>query len=412
MRTRTSGLAVPVLLSTLLASTVLPAYAQAGPAMADDPTASSARQRLPGHRRFLLAAVGAVVGLAPALLATGREDSRGACSSRTCISVVGGSMGAAAGYLLGRDLDRAAAARAARGPALRLPTQRVELDLVPETVDAYEGGAIVIGRDGIVMVGRDQTARRRGGTIRGVTSVAALPAYDAMLAATGAGIYSFALSGSDADGRMVLRGDGIALEPVAADQVVLSSSNLVRRLRLSGRGTMLELAEEARIEGGGLSAALAFAPQAGVLWTQSGDRVVARTTQLEEIGSIELPAIGRTISISGGRALVTAGTAGLFLLDVQQPSAPRLLGQVQGIGFVFDAVLDGDTAYVAGGRSGLLVLDVTDPAAARVVGVASNLGFVSSVALAPDGQVYVTDREGERLYMVQPRTSDSAAREH
>jgi len=407
----TSGLAVPVVLSTLLASTVLPAYAQAGPGAANDPTASSTRQGLPGHRRFLLATVGAAVGLVPALLATEREDSRGSCMSRSCISAVGASMGAVAGYLLGRDLDRSAAARAARGPALRLPSQRVELDLVPEAVDAYEGGAIVIGRDGIVMVGPDQSVRRRGGTIRGVTSVAAVPAYDAMLAATSSGIYSFALTGSETQGRMVLRGDGVALQSVAADQVVLSSSNLVRRLRLSGRGPMLELAEEARVEGGGLATALAFAPQAGVLWTLNGDRLVARTTQLQEIGNITLPAIGRTISISGGRALVAAGTAGLFLLDVQQPSAPRLLGQVRGIGFVFDAVLDGDTAYVAGGRSGLLVLDVTDPAAARVVGVASNFGFVSSVALAPDGQVYVTDREGERLYLVQPRTSGSAARE-
>jgi len=192
---------------------------------------------------------------------------------------------------------------------------------------------------------------------------------------------------------------------------VLSSSNLLRRLRLSGHGALPELTEEARLESDGLSTAFAYAPQTGILWAVSGDRVVARTTQLEEIGSVALPAIGRTISLSGGRALVAAGTAGLFLLDVQQPSAPRVLAQVRGIGFAFDAVLDGDTAYVAGGRAGLLVLDVTDPTAPRVVGAASNLGFVSSVALAPDGQVYVTDREGARLFVVQPRASGQAARE-
>ena len=413
MRTRASGLAVPLLLCSLVASSVLPAFAQSAPARTDDPTAPPARQAMAGHRRLLLAVVGTAIGVVPALIATERSDSRGLCSSRGCIATVGGTMGAVAGYLLGRDLDEAAAARAARGPSLRLPAQRIELDLVPESVDAYEAGAIVIGRDGIVMVDRDQTVRRRGGTIRGVSAVAALPAYDAVLAATASGIYSFSLSGPDTDGRMVMRGAGVALEPIAANEVVLSSSDLVRRLRLSGHGAMLELAEEARAEGGGLSTALVFAPQAGVLWMLNGSRLIARTTQLEEIGYVELPAIGRTISISGSRALVAAGSSGLFLVDIQQPSAPRLLGQVRGIGFAFDAVLDGNTAYVAGGREGLLVLDVTDPAAARVVGVASGFGFVSSVALAPDGRMYVTDREGERLYLVQPRaTGESAASGH
>src|SRR5690606_17888179 len=134
MRTRMSGLAVPVLVCTLLTSTVLPAFAQGG-AATSDPSVSSTRERMPGYRRFLLAAVGGAVGLLPALLSEEREDSRGSCSSRRCISAVGASMGVAAGYLLGRDLDRSAAARAEYGPTLRLPAQRVDLDLVPEIVD-------------------------------------------------------------------------------------------------------------------------------------------------------------------------------------------------------------------------------------------------------------------------------------
>lgn len=413
MRAKVSGFIAPVVLATLVVSNVGPASAQTAPATPNDPTDSFGRAELVGSRRYILGVVGLAAGVIPAVLFADRGEGRSPCSSHACLTVVSGGMGALAGYLIGRDLDHAAAVRAARGPELRLPMQRIELELLPEAVDAYEAGAIVIGRDGIVMVDRDQTVRRRGGTIRGVSAVAALPAYDAVLAATASGIYSFSLSGPDTDGRMVMRGAGVALEPIAANEVVLSSSDLVRRLRLSGHGAMLELAEEARAEGGGLSTALVFAPQAGVLWMLNGSRLIARTTQLEEIGYVELPAIGRTISISGSRALVAAGSSGLFLVDIQQPSAPRLLGQVRGIGFAFDAVLDGNTAYVAGGREGLLVLDVTDPAAARVVGVASGFGFVSSVALAPDGRMYVTDREGERLYLVQPRaTGESAASGH
>jgi len=410
MRAKVSGFIAPVVLATLVVSNVGPASAQTAPATPNDPTDSFGRAELVGSRRYILGVVGLAAGVIPAVLFADRGEGRSPCSSHACLTVVSGGMGALAGYLIGRDLDHAAAVRAARGPELRLPMQRIELELLPEAVDAYEAGAIVIGGDGIVMVGRDKTVRH-GGTIRGIRSVAPLPSHDAVLAVTTNGLYSFPLSGSDTDGRLVMRGEGVALEAVAADQVVLSGSNVVRRLRLSGRGRGLELAEEARAESQGLATALAFAPQTGIVWEVSGDRLIGRSTQLEEIGSIGLPATGRTLSISGDHALVSAGAAGLFLLDIQQPSAPRMLGQIQGIGYAFDAVLDGTTAYVAGGRRGLVVLDVTDPAAPRVLGAVPGLGFVSSVALAPDGQVYVADREGGRLYMVQPRAGGQTARQ-
>src|SRR5690606_1021326 len=99
----------------------------------------------------------------------------------------------------------------------------------------------------------------------------------------------------------------------------------------------------------------------------------------------------------------------MLVVDVGQPSAPRLLGQVQGIGFAFDAVLKGDLAFVASGRNGLLVVDVSDPAAPRVLGAERNLGFVSSLALAPDGRIYVADREGGRLFLVEPTMSGQGA---
>ena len=405
MMKRMAGLCVPALCTLLVASEVAPAFAQA---QADPPPATGGSD-LSGHRRFLFSALGATIALVPALLMSRQQqEERGVCTSRTCIVSVGAVMGASAGFLIGRDLDRSAARRNAAGPSIRFPARRVELELVPEEVAAYEGGAIVIGREGIAMVGEDQSVRRRGGAIRGVSDVVALPGRNAVLAATASGIYSFDLSGSE-EGRVVLREGGATLEAIAEDEVIAGAPDLVRRLRLSGRGTLLELAEEARAQDGGFSTALAFAPQAGIVWVLGPDRLVARTTQLQEVGSVTLPAIGRSLSVSGSRALVAAGGDGMFVVDVGQPSAPRLLGQVQGIGFAFDAVLKGDLAFVASGRNGLLVVDVSDPAAPRVLGAERNLGFVSSLALAPDGRIYVADREGGRLFLVEPTMSGQGA---
>src|SRR5690606_4797801 len=125
------------------------------------------------------------------------------------------------------------------------------------------------------MVGSDQTVRHRGGAIRGVSDVVAFPTHNAVLAATATGIYSFDLGGGDAEGRVVLREGGATLEALGEDQVLLGGTDLVRRRRLSGRGTLLELAEEARAQGDGLSTALAYAPQAGIVWVLARDRLVA-----------------------------------------------------------------------------------------------------------------------------------------
>src|SRR5690606_7174727 len=140
MMKRMAGLCVPVLCTLLVASDVAPAFAQA---QADPPPATPGSD-FSGHRRFLFSALGAAIALVPALLMTRQQEERGVCSSRTCTVSVGAIMGASAGFLIGRDLDRAAARRNAAGPSIRFPASRVELELVPEEVAAYEGGAIVI----------------------------------------------------------------------------------------------------------------------------------------------------------------------------------------------------------------------------------------------------------------------------
>ncbi|MBI4546023.1 MAG: hypothetical protein HY703_12555 [Gemmatimonadetes bacterium] len=361
------------------------------------------------YRRWVLALVGAAVATVPALLTKEKEDARGACQSKACLTALAATMGASAGFLIGRERDQAAARRNAGGPTLKLETRAVELDLLPERLTAYQGGAVVVGREGMAAVQQDGRINRLAGDMRGVQAAAGLPAHDALLAATASGVFSFPLR-DRAPGRLVLQQGGAALEPMGADQVALGGGALLRRLKLTGQGAMLQLEEEARAASPGAFTALAYSPFAGVLWNLSHDRLVARSAAgFEEVGSVTLPAGGRSLSLSGGRALVAAGSQGVFLLDISQPDAPRIMSQVQGLRFAFDAVLEGDRAYVALGRQGLLVIDVSDVAHPRTIGVARNLGFVSEVDLAGAGKVYALDREGGRLFTVDTGAAAAAS---
>jgi hypothetical protein len=233
--------------------------------------------------------------------------------------------------------------------------------------------------------------------------VAGVPTRDAVLASTSSGLFAFTLRGDAAEGRQILRDPASTLRAIGGDEVVVGSSELLRRLRLSGMGTQVEAAEEARAEAVGVISDMAFSSFAGVLWTLADNRLVARTpSQLQEVGSLQLPVAGRTLSLSGGRGVITAGSQGLLVVDVSRPEAPRLLGRLEDTGFVFDAVLEGDRAYVAAGQAGLLVVDISDAATPRTVGVGRRLGYVTAVAPAGGGKLYVLDRNGPRLHTVDP----------
>jgi len=155
---------------------------------------------------------------------------------------------------------------------------------------------------------------------------------------------------------------------------------------------------------------LAYASYAGVLWMLARDRLMAWSASgLEELGNVRLPATGRSISLSGDRALVAAGSEGLVLVDIERPEAPRVVAHVRGIRFAHDAVLVGKTAYVAVGNGGVLILDLEDPASPRTVGVVRDIGFASGLARGAGDEIYVVDREGQRLYVVQTGVQGGAS---
>jgi hypothetical protein len=76
------------------------------------------------------------------------------------------------------------------------------------------------------------------------------------------------------------------------------------------------------------------------------------------------------LTLQGALALVADTRGGLRLLDLSQPDHPQFLAAVENIGTIVDVIIDGSIAYLAKDDqgSGLVVVDVSDPTAPRVLG--------------------------------------------
>jgi len=103
------------------------------------------------------------------------------------------------------------------------------------------------------------------------------------------------------------------------------------------------------------------------------------------VGSVPLGFSGARLTLSGSIAYVAGGTAGLTLVDLLVPSAPRLAGRVDTVS-AWDVSVRGEYAYLAGGD--LYVVDVKDPEAPAVVGD------------LPSGQIYTVTAQDSRAYVL------------
>jgi hypothetical protein len=372
------------------------------PGVDRDQETQDARPAVRQHRRWVGALVGLAIGAVPAALATERPDA-GFCSSRTCLTTLGATMGTTVGFLIGRGLDDAAVRRGAGLPSLRLRRQAVPLETEPFAVVGYQGGAVVLARQGLAVVEVGQmTPWVRGGGLR-VLAALPLPERGALVAGTASGVFGFPLRGESGDGQQLGSEPGGVMAAIGGDQVVTWGRDQLRRYRVTGQGAAIQLAEETRSEAAVTVTDLVYSAFSGVLWALEGQRLVAYSvSQLVEVGSVELPAAGLVLALDGPRALVSMGHEGLVIADVTNPANPALLGRVTGLRFAHGMALVGTRAYIATGHGGLLVLDVSEPTAIHTLGVVRDLGFVQDVAVAPSGELLVVDRGGNRLIRVTP----------
>lgn len=109
-------------------------------------------------------------------------------------------------------------------------------------------------------------------------------------------------------------------------------------------------------------------------------------TPLGQEGGSDSPAL----TLSGATAYVGIGTR-LAVIDVSNPSAPRLLGQSPVLpARVQDVVVSGSLAYVVTGDSGLQILDLTNVQHIYQRASLDTLGFAKALHVA-NGMAYVAD---------------------
>ena len=118
--------------------------------------------------------------------------------------------------------------------------------------------------------------------------------------------------------------------------------------------------------------------------------IVSSPTSIEQVGHIGTSPID--VFVQGSYAYVAAGSDGLRIVDISDPTAPTEVGFYDtpddALGIVQDVVVLGDYAYLAAGLAGLRIVDVSDPAALVEVGVYDTAGLARKVAAA-ENYVYV-----------------------
>jgi hypothetical protein len=102
-----------------------------------------------------------------------------------------------------------------------------------------------------------------------------------------------------------------------------------------------------------------------------------------EVGSTPpFPYFVEDIALSGTRAYVAAGGAGLRIVDISNPGNPTEVGAWDSPGYAEGVAVEGNIAYLADGPYGLRVVDVTDPAHPTPVGVAYDMNYALNVAVS------------------------------
>lgn len=105
----------------------------------------------------------------------------------------------------------------------------------------------------------------------------------------------------------------------------------------------------------------------------------AQSIKLEEVGTISERA--DLVRVQGAFAYLGSGQK-LSVVDVTNPSGPKLRGTLTLPGTVYAIALSGSVAYVANGLSGLAVVDVSNPDAPSVLGSVKTPGEALRVGIS------------------------------
>jgi len=98
-------------------------------------------------------------------------------------------------------------------------------------------------------------------------------------------------------------------------------------------------------------------------------------------GEVATSGPAKAVAASGGHVFVAAGSAGLLVFDVAKPGALRLVATLDTPGEAEGVTLASGTAFVADGEAGLLTVDIRSAAAPKILGSLNLMGTARQIAL-------------------------------
>jgi hypothetical protein len=348
------------------------------------------------YKRWYFGIGGALAIGIPAYVFTSEERSfSSSCSSKGCVGGVAAAVGGIIGFLIGMELDNKYERRMRAGPTFDYSFRNVPLDIVPDRIAGFQGGAAVVGMGGARVIRSDGTVQSRGSGVRGIEDVAVLPALDLLVLSTFSNLLSFQLANDSAYGRVIDERGGGSME-VFESRLAVAGLDSLRLLDLTRIDDDVRIETVAGFENSEYVTDMAFDADRNIGWILKETRLASYEAGLRKIGEVTLPAAGRMVRAQGNRLVVAAGSSGAFVLDARDPAAPRVVQQYEGVRFAYAADLDGDRMYVAAGTEGVALVDISgaDP---QVVGVARETRFATDVVVSGVGVVWIVDRDGKSV---------------
>lgn len=117
---------------------------------------------------------------------------------------------------------------------------------------------------------------------------------------------------------------------------------------------------------------------------------ISDPSQLKLLGSWQSSAFAEGIAVAGKTAYLANGAKGISILDISDPSKPKQIASAYTENYAFDVICAGDYAYIAAGDAGLLILDIKDPAKPKELAQLDTNGYAYE-AVQSEKTVYVAD---------------------
>ena len=370
------------------------------------PTAGPAQDSPKSHKKWYLAIGGALLVGIPAYVFTAEGGLESGCSSKGCVGLMAAIIGGGIGFLVGSEMDKSYARRMAAGPSLDYTFRDIPLDLVPDRMTYFPGGAAVVGASGARIIREDGSVHPRGSGIRGIEDVAVMPSLDLLVLSTFSNLISFSVDDDSAQGQVIDSRGGGVLEAFQGRLAVAGLDSL-RLLAVRREAGEYEVETVAGFDNPDYVTDMSFDGYGRIGWVLVENQLTSYTAGLEKVGEVELPAAGRTVRGQGRRLAVAAGTNGVYVLDASDPAAPRVVQQYTGVRFAYAADLEGDRLYVAAGTEGVAVVDISGDQP-RVIGVARHTEFATDVRVSGAGKVWILDRDGQLVQIVDFGVTNAA----